>query len=160
MHKEYGIIMGPELGNNSNIEKDIMIMPTHSPKDEEKEIPFSEIFGLMKKEFGVQDACIVVGCSFRDEGINDVFRDFIRARKTLIVVSPTVDKDLENLFGQKCKSTSGDRGKWYISPTEGSGCVIGFKEKFELDTAVDLISKSLSTIQERSPGDPCNDAYG
>ena len=150
LHKEYGIIMGPELGNSSNIEKDIMIMPTRSPKDEEKETPFSEIYRLMKEEFWRQDACIVIGCSFRDESINDVFRAFIREEKTMVVVSPTVAKDVpDNLLQQECESASGPLGELYISPKIGLGHVVGFADKFGPHNAAELISKSLSTIQER-----------
>ena len=155
LHKEYGVIMGPELGNGPNIEKDVMIMPTRSPKDEEKEAPFSEIFGLMKKEFRRQDVCIVVGYSFRDESINDVFREFIRYDKTIIVVSPTVAEDVpNNLLKQECESASGSLGELYISPKEGLGRVIGFVAKFEPGNAAEVISKSLSLIHETPGGHP------
>ena len=151
LHKEYGIIMGPELGNSSNIEKDVMIMPTRSPKDEEKETPFSEIFRLMKEELWGQDACIVIGCSFRDESINDVFRAFIRDEKTMIVISPTVAKDVpDNLLQQECESASGPLGELYISPKIGLGRVIGFATKFEPGNAAEVIPKSLSIIKEKS----------
>ncbi len=158
LHKTYGIIMSPELSGGPNIKKDIMIMPTRSPKDEEDENPFSEIFGLMKKEFKEQDACIAVGCSFRDESVNEVFREFIQDKKMLIVISPTVVEDLsDNLFKQKCKSASGDHGESYIFPKDGQGCVAGFDAEFESSNAPQLISESLDVIRERSGRDPCRD---
>ena len=160
LHSEFGIIQGFELGDGPNIKKDIMIMPTLSPKKEENATPFSDIFDLMKTEFQNQDACIVVGCSFRDEGVNEVFRKFIQDKKTMVAISPTVVEDLKNLFGQECKSTSGDGVKLYISPKEGDGCVFGFAAKFEPDNAAELVSKSLHAIRERTPGDPCDDTYG
>ena len=160
LHRKFGIIQGLELSEGGNIEKDIMIMPTRSPKEEEREAPFSDIFDLMKTEFQNQDACIVVGCSFRDEGVNEVFRKFIQDGKTMVAISPTVVEDLKNLFGQECKSTSGDGVKLYISPKEGDGCVLGFAVKFEPDNAAEMISKSLHAIRERAPGDPCDDTYG
>ena len=159
LHREFGVIQALELSGGDNIEKDMMIMPTRSPKEEEKATPFSEIFGLMKTEFQNQDACIVIGCSFRDEGVNEVFRQFIRDKKTIVAISPTVVEDLKNMFGQECESTSGD-GKLYISPKEGDGCVLGFEARFGSDNAAELISKSLSAIQNRAPGDPCDDTYG
>ena len=150
LHKEYGIIMSPELSNSRNIEKDIMIMPTRSPKDEEKESPFSEIFGFMKKEFKDQDACIVIGYSFRDESVNDVFMEFLRDGKIMIVVSPTSVADLSNnLFKQECELDGGKLGELYISPKQGSVRAIGFDTKFEQDNAEELISESLAVIQER-----------
>lgn len=149
LHREFGIIQSLEVGNNPNIVKDIMIMPTRSPKEEEKATPFSEIFGLMKTEFQNQDACIVVGYSFRDEGVNAVFEEFIRDKKAMIVISPTVIKDLSNnLFKQECESVSGGLGNLYISPKEGDVAVIGFEAKFESGNAADLISKSLSVLKK------------
>ena len=157
LHEKYGIIMSPEMSTGLNIKKDLMIMPTRSPKEEEKATPFSEIFDLMKAEFQKQDACIVIGCSFRDEGVNEVFRKFIQDKKTMVAVSPTVVKDLKNLFGQECEATRGANSKLYIAPKEGSGCVLGFATKFESSNATNLISESLSAIQERHGDDPCYD---
>lgn len=147
LHREFGVIQALELGNNANIEKDMMIMPTLSPKKEEKATPFSDIFDLMKTEFQNQDACIVVGCSFRDEGVNAVFEKFIRNKKPMVVISPTVIKDLsDNLFKQECESVSGGLDNLYISPKEGNVAVIGFEAKFESGNAADLISKSLAVL--------------
>ncbi len=158
MHKKYGIVAGFEIGDGPNVEKDMVIMPTLSPKDDEKEIPFSEIFGLMKKEFKEQDACIVVGCSFRDEGINEVFNEFIQDGKTLIAISPTIVKDLSgNFFEQECESASGELGELVITAKGRLGHVTGFAAKFEPDNARDLISKSLSIIQKRTGNDPDRD---
>ena len=154
-HKEYGIIMSPDLSGGPNIEGDVMIMPTRSPKDEERETPFSEIFDSMKKEFKEQDACIVVGCSFRDEGINDVFREFVRDGKTMIVVSPTAVKDLsDNLFKQKCESISSKFGNLYIFPKEGDSRIFGFEAEFDQVNAAKLIYLSFSAIKDRLDGHP------
>ena len=148
LHVEFGVIQSLELGGGPNIKKDIMIMPTRSPKKEEKKTPFSEIFSLMKTEFQNQDACIVVGYSFRDEGVNEVFRKFIRDRKLIIVISPTVIKDLsDNLFKQECESVRGSLDNLYISPKEGDMAVAGFETKFESGNAADLISKSLAILK-------------
>lgn len=154
-HKEYGIITSPDLGGGHNIEGDVMIMPTRSPKDEEKETPFSEIFDFMKKEFKEQDACIVIGCSFRDEGVNDIFREFIRDGKTMIVVSPTAVKDLsDNLFKQKCESISSKFGNLYIFPNGGDSRILGFETEFDQGNAAKLIALSLSAVKDRLDGYP------
>lgn len=155
LHKEYGIIMSPELRDGTNLEKDIMIMPTRSPKDEEKVTPFSTIFDLMKKEFGEQDACIVVGYSFRDKSINDILGELMWCGKTVIAVSPTVVKDLsDNLFKQECKSIRGSLGELCVSPKQGPWRVLGFATKFEPNNAAELISKALSVIRERADHNP------
>ena len=112
MHRPYGMVTGFELGDGPNIEKDLMITPTLSPKDDEKEIPFSQIFDFMKKEFEEQDACIVVGCSFRDEGINEVFGEFIRKGKMLISISPTVAKDLSDNFFKSANLPAANSASW------------------------------------------------
>lgn len=147
-HREYGIIQGLELGNTANTEEDIMIMPTHSPKDEERETPFADIFGLMRQEFKKQDACIVVGYSFRDEKINEVFRKFVQDKKTLIVISPTVRDDMkDNLFTRRCECrVEGNRLSFFT----GGGTVLGFETEFDPGNAANLISDSLSAIGYRS----------
>ena len=38
------------------------------------------------------DVCIVIGFSFRDEYINDIFSKFLTRGKSLIIVSPSADK--------------------------------------------------------------------
>lgn len=38
------------------------------------------------------DACIVIGFSFRDEHINDIFSKFLTRGKSIIIVSPSADK--------------------------------------------------------------------
>lgn len=146
-HREYGIIQGLELGNTANTEEDIMIMPTHSPKDEESKTPFGDIFDLMKQEFKEQDACIVIGYSFRDENINEVFREFVQDKKTLIVVSPTLRDDMKNLFVRGCKyEVRDDRVHVF---TRSEGFVLGFESTFDYNSTSTLISNSLSAIRYR-----------
>ena len=151
-HREYGIIQGLELGNTANTEEDIMIMPTHSPKDEENKTPFGDIFDLMKQEFKEQDACIVIGYSFRDENINDVFRKFVQDKKTLIVVSPTLRDDMKNLFVQGCRYNVKDDQVHIF--TRGEGFVLGFESTFDHNSTSTLLFKSLSVIRYRVGDDP------
>ena len=150
-HREYGIIQALELGNTINTEEDIMIMPTHSPKDEEHKTPFADILGLMKQEFKKQDACIVIGYSFRDESINKVFRKFVQDKKTLIVISPTVRNDMKNLFTRCECRVEGNRLYFF---TGGEGHVLGFEAKFDRSSAMSLISDSFSALRYHSGDDP------
>ena len=146
--KKHRIIKSSERDNRSDIE-DVIIMPTHSPKKEEKDTPFLEMFKFMKKEFKKHNTCIVIGCSFRDQSINDVFRKFIRKRKTMVVISPTASKDLQNnLFKQKYRMIKRGSCKMYIDPKKGQGLVIAFDEKFEHDSAVKLVTKSMRAIKK------------
>lgn len=149
-HREYGIIQGLELGNTANTEEDIMIMPTRSPKDEERKTPFADIFGFMKQEFKKQDACIVIGYSFRDENINDVFRKFVQGEKTLIVISPTVRDDMKNLFPRCEYSAEGNRLRVI---TGGGGPVLAFEAAFDRNSAPSLISDSFSALRYHSGDD-------
>ena len=150
-HREYGIIQGLELGNTVNTEEDIMIMPTHSPKDEERETPFADIFSFMKQEFKKQDACIVIGYSFRDESINDVFRKFVQDKKTLIAISPTVRDDLKNLFPRCNYKVEGNKLHVF---TGGGGPVLGFAAAFDRSNGLSLISDSFYALRYHSGDDP------
>ena len=146
--EKHGIVKSSKQDDEPDSEC-VIIAPTRSPKDEEKKSPFSKLFGFMEKEFGEHNACIAVGCSFRDESVNDVFREFIRNGKAMVAISPTVDEDLRNnLFKQECRILDGDDGELYIYPKEGQGRVIAFVDKFEHDNAIELIAKSRSAIKK------------
>jgi hypothetical protein len=55
-----------------------------------------EPYMTIRKQFEVlmdtMDVCIVIGFSFRDEHINDIFSKFLTLGKSIIIVSPSADK--------------------------------------------------------------------
>lgn len=42
------------------------------------------------------DVCIVIGFSFRDEHINNIFINYLNLQKPFIVISPTINVDIKN----------------------------------------------------------------
>ena len=82
---------------NRNESENMLIYPTLDPKDGLDEEPFTIINNKFKKQINITDVCIVVGYSFRDFHINDIFEKFVRSGKELIIISPTVESDLQDV---------------------------------------------------------------
>jgi hypothetical protein len=95
-----GVIMrATEEGKSSdpNIKDNLLIYPTLSPKTDSGE-PFNTIFREFNAKMNNVDVCVVIGFSFRDNDINETFRDFARSnpttgRKKIIVISPSAQQD-------------------------------------------------------------------
>lgn len=71
---------------------ELLIYPTH-----EKYIyqyPFFDMFSILKNRLEERRVCIVIGYSFRDSAVNDVFKSAVRKNKRLkiILVDPVADK--------------------------------------------------------------------
>jgi hypothetical protein len=98
-----------EEGKSSdpNIKDNLLIYPTLSPKSDSGE-PFSTILKEFKtKMMDDVDVCIVIGFSFRDGYINEVFKDFAnkdtrgKTRK-IIVISPSAGQNFfKNIVGNE-----------------------------------------------------------
>lgn len=100
-HRRYGIVKTNEesISSDSKFVRNLVVLPTLSPKEEEEERPFNEIIMRFKKYMQDADACIVIGFSFRDSVINDVFDSFVAKGKPLIVISPSSMQNVcENLL--------------------------------------------------------------
>lgn len=75
--------------------ENILIYPSLDIKNY-KVAPYDGIKGEFVKSFNECELCIIIGSSFRDQQINTVLKD---KKKKIIVISPTVEKDIEsNLF--------------------------------------------------------------
>ncbi|NWG36013.1 SIR2 family protein [Nitrososphaera sp.] len=86
--------------NDPNISENIAIMPTISPKDGAEKEPFKTILQHFSRFMNEADVCIVIGYSFRDAHINEVFSSFLSHSGRLIVVSPNAKADVfGNLYG-------------------------------------------------------------
>lgn len=70
----------------------MLVYPTLSPKEGAVIEPYMTISKQFEVLMDTLDACIVIGFSFRDEHINDIFSKFLTRRKSLIIVSPSADK--------------------------------------------------------------------
>jgi hypothetical protein len=100
-HAKAAIIRSTEEGKSSdpNIKDNLLIYPTLLPKSGSGE-PFGTILNEFKKRMVADiDVCVIIGFSFRNEHINEVFKDFAsrsskgKKRRRLIVVSPTAKQD-------------------------------------------------------------------
>ena len=82
---------------NREESENILIYPTLDPKDGLDGEPFASINDKFEEHMDITDVCVVVGYSFRDCHINDIFKQFVMSGKKLIIVSPTVESDLQNV---------------------------------------------------------------
>ena len=89
-HNTHGIIKTNEegLSTDSNFKRNIVILPTLSPKMEEDVEPFLTLLRHFENYMEEANSCIVIGSSFRDSNIKRIFTEFIKSGKTLVVVSP------------------------------------------------------------------------
>ena len=146
LHGEHGVVRESGLADGSNVGKDTMITHGYAIRDEYKKAFYEEVLRLAKKEFMKQDACVAIGCSFRQTA-GEFFREFIRGDKTVVVISPTVVEDMNRLFNLECESTREDLGQLRISPKDGQWSVSGFDAKLKDGNAVELILKSFDIIR-------------
>ena len=91
---------GAKTFDNTEIESELIIYPI-----QEKQIykdPFSDMFNRLKDSLETSDYCFVVGYSFRDEEINNIFDDamFYRDRKgqktKIFFIDPSAEAIIEN----------------------------------------------------------------
>ena len=78
--------------DDPNYLEDLLIYPTLSPKEGAEIEPYMTIRKQFEVLMDTMDACIVIGFSFRDEHINDIFSKFQTRGKSLIIVFPSADK--------------------------------------------------------------------
>ena len=82
---------------NREESENILIYPTLDPKDGLDGEPFTTINNKFEEQMDITDVCVVVGYSFRDFHINDIFEKFVGSGKELIIISPTVESDLQDV---------------------------------------------------------------
>ena len=96
--KVNGQIMRQDTENQSqNKSENILIYPTLDPKNGLDEEPYKTISSKFKTHIKNTDVFVVVGYSFRDAPINDIFKKFVELGKKLIVISPTVSTDINDV---------------------------------------------------------------
>lgn len=100
-HIDNGIIKTNEesISQDSNFKRNLVIMPTLSPKEEEEVEPFSTIISEFEKNMDELDGIIVIGFSFRDHRINQIFKKFFQRGKALVILSPSsMENTCQNLL--------------------------------------------------------------
>ncbi|MCH8029394.1 MAG: SIR2 family protein [Candidatus Dadabacteria bacterium] len=60
------------------------------------EFPFNELYNNLKETLKEVEYCIVIGFSFRDEGINDIFKQALNTNKNLKLLIWNKDKDVKH----------------------------------------------------------------
>lgn len=79
---------------DANYSASMLVYPTMSPKDGHELEPFKTIRNHFVNLMKTADACFVIGFSFRDTHINEIFQDFIDLGKPLIAISPNSVEDI------------------------------------------------------------------
>lgn len=74
--------------------ENILIYPSLDIKNYDN-APYDGINQEFVKSFNESELCIIIGCSFRDKQINSVLKN---RNKNIIVISPTVEKDVDTNF--------------------------------------------------------------
>ncbi|MDE1862837.1 MAG: SIR2 family protein [Thaumarchaeota archaeon] len=102
IHKKFGIerTSSEDISGDPNYQNNLLIYPSLSLKDGITEEPYNSIRknfeNMMKNDL---DACIVIGFSFRDNYLNQIFKDFVNNKKKLIVISPHAYDDVSTNLG-------------------------------------------------------------
>jgi hypothetical protein len=135
-HRKYGIVKLEDvermMKNDGQYVEDLLIKPTLSPKEEEQDEPFKTLFIKFRERINRSKACIVIGYSFRDQGINDIFDGFMKQGGRLIIISPDASREFTGNFINK------------YHPTDASFILLDEKVTIdEIDVLVDKIKSHL-----------------
>ena len=86
------------IGNNDRV----FISPTLNPKNDVKNEPFNSLNKLFNKHLQESHICLIIGYSFRDQHINNMFKEFLKnSKKQIIVISPTCKSNfVRNFIGK------------------------------------------------------------
>lgn len=148
-HKRHGIIKFPSETHRGapNVARDIVIMPTRSPKEEENFHPLNKLFKMFAQNLKEARGCIVIGYSFRDDKINEVLLSFIEKIRIVAVISPTAVEDVKNnLFNGKSPTVSQSDDVTFVHRDEKNGIVMCHEEEFNQQNAGQLIGRALDYI--------------
>ena len=148
-HVEHGIVKTIEEAKSidSNFNKNLVVMPTLSPKEDEESEPFTTIISKFENYMKTADAGIVIGFSFRDNQLNNTFMKFVKNGKALIVISPSaMERTCENLLHVKVPKDF-DKGKVSsLAPdTDNVWCI---PDKLDENNMTNDLNVALAHIQK------------
>lgn len=149
-HRNYGIERTPfELRQpkDDNYEDDLLIYPTVSPKEEANgKEPHNTILKKFDQAMKSIDVCIVIGFSFRDEHVNDKFKEFVDRGGVFITISPSSQYDFRTRILNH-KPTKEEQQVWENSPYAR---LTGTKSKDSKNWNITFLQKKLEvgTIKE------------
>lgn len=147
-HKKYGFLRTDEesIVSDPSYTNNLVIYPTISPKDGMEIEPFRTVRNEFEKFLLKADACFVIGFSFRDAHVNEIFRKFIHTKKPFVVLSPSSMENVCNsLLGVKVP-TNYDKGKVSsIAPVDGNVWCIPHKlHQQEIQNDINLVITHLT----------------
>ncbi|MFY9300115.1 MAG: SIR2 family protein [Candidatus Nitrosotenuis sp.] len=142
LHRKYG----PERTTfeskptDEKYEEDFLIYPTLSPKDGAKKEPYKTIRKHFSQEMSKSDGCIVIGFSFRDQHLNEIFTEFVKNGKALIVISPSsVENVCKNLLDEPIPEYDKNRINTFPSKNYSRiSCIPQPISKTNVKTLIDL----------------------
>jgi hypothetical protein len=120
MHKVHGIerTTVESFTNDPSYSDNLLVYPSLSIKTQKKIEPFFTINKLFAESLKKTDLCIIIGYSFRDEDINEIFDRHLKTGKSIIIISPTattefyrnllkqeMPESIKNLQGQPFRNT-------------------------------------------------------
>lgn len=150
-HDPHGIIKTNEeaISADSNIKQNIVVMPTLSPKKEENVEPFRTISTRFVNFMENADACIVIGFSFRDQRINEVFKSFVDTGKTLVVLSPSSMKTVcKNLLKVEIPENYNKTNS--LAPYQGYiWCISQKLEENTITSNLEIVLSLITAVKEK-----------
>ncbi|WP_162858622.1 SIR2 family protein [Candidatus Nitrosotenuis aquarius] len=117
-HKNYGIerTTYERKPEDPNYEEDFLIYPTLSPKEEANgKEPYNSILNKFDELMKSIDMCVVIGFSFRDEHINEKFKEFVDRGGIFAAISPSSQYDFRTRILSH-KPTKEEQQVWKNSP--------------------------------------------
>lgn len=108
-HKKHGIVkldVEKIMKDNWEYDDDLLIKPTLTPKEEEGYEPFKTLFSHFDERIKRDNTCVVIGYSFRDRRVNEIFNEFLKGGNKLVIVSPTASEDFNKNFVTKFNKDS------------------------------------------------------
>ncbi len=152
-HVKYGMVKTNEesLSLDPNYTKNLVILPTRSPKDEEDQAPFSDLLTMFENFMDKANACIVIGFSFRDLQINKIFKKFVMSKKPLIVISPTAMENIcKNLLEIKIPKDYDNSKVSSLAPnTENIWCLPNELGTKNVTHTIDLAFTHITDVLEK-----------
>ena len=133
-----------------------------SPKDEANgKEPYRTILNQFESIMKELDVCIVIGFSFRDEHINQIFTEFANTQgKKLIAISPSAITDFHTKILQQTP-TNEEIETWKNLPLQSlggvdkdrilNGDILLIQEKLKVDTVSNLAIDIKSFIETGKP---------
>ena len=141
-HIQYNFVRTDEesIPSDPKFTDNMLIYPALSPKDDGKNNePYKTILAKFDNYMNNAQVCIVIGFSFRDEHINEVFERFYESGKVLIVFSPHAVRDFRKNILHETPSEQ-ELAEWEkLSSMNIKDKVFLIQKKIEVGTVDDIV---------------------